>query len=161
MREWIDHYKQAMYSSSMVGISAALFVASCVVYDIAYLFGLLSGEGSVTNVAVRNALYLQHFAIVVGVFALWRIVVLAWSKSHSFAWQILSWWLLVASIFFYLGAASPAETASCSDGSVCYGIYDIASKIRFVGLGGILFILCSGLRFLITFAYILLSSRPK
>ncbi len=161
MSSWFDRYKNAMYATRLIGMVAASIIVFCVIYSISNLYRAIAINETVGASAVLPALFRQHFALVVGVVALWRIVVLAWSKSHSFAWQISSWWLLVASIFCYAWAAFPRSHTICGLDGICFGIYDMSSFTDFVGLAGMWFILGSILRFSLTVVTVLVVNRRK
>lgn len=141
-----------MYKSRWVGIVAALSLVFCIVYEMDRFFSALSFAGeSVSTIAIRNQLILQNFAVAVGIIALWRVNILAWSRSHSYAWQVLNWWLLAIALSIYMWMAAPSvPTAVCDGNGICFGIYDMRDYTNYVAIGGASFILLSFFRLLIT-----------
>lgn len=163
MKIWFEQYKDAMHKSRLIGIVAALLIVLCVVREVSRFFTALSIHEELIAVAViRKELCLIGFAVLVSIVALWRVVILAWSRSHSYVWQILSWWLLVLGLSSYIWLAAPANPSSvCDENGVCFGIYDMRNYTNFVAISGLLFILLSLFRFLATVAYVVTRNRLK
>ena len=166
MGRWFEEYKAVMYKSRWLGMAAGLLFVLCVVREIASLFSFLAvGDECVGKTAFRHDLYLQDVAIAVGVIALWRVVILARSKSYPYSLQIVNWWLLALalSIYIWLAAPTPSIPAVCDpdQNAVCFGIYDMRDNTNYIAIGGILFVLLSLLRLLFTATITFVRNRLK
>ncbi|MFN0138478.1 MAG: hypothetical protein ACKVQW_00130 [Pyrinomonadaceae bacterium] len=163
MKIWFEEYRKAMRGTRLIGIVGALAIVLCVAREVSRFFWALSIHEELIAVAViRKELSLTGFAVLVGIIALSRVFVLAWSRSVSYKWHVLNWWLLVLGLCVYIWSVMPVNTSTvCDDNGVCFGIYDIRDNTNFVAIGGTLFILLSFFRFLATIAYAVTRNRLK
>lgn len=162
MSFWFEQYKSTMYRSNAIGVVGSLMLVSCILREISKFYSALSTNETISFSAIENDLILIGSSIVIGIVALWRIVILVWSRSHSYAWQILSWWLLALGLSAYIYLASPNyHSQVCDEGGVCFGIYEIRDYTNFVAIGGSLFLSLSFVRFIITAGYAYSRNRLK
>ncbi|MBK8467456.1 MAG: hypothetical protein IPL32_16695 [Chloracidobacterium sp.] len=150
-----------MRQTRIFGILGASLLIPAVADDISRIFGaILLYEGEIENSVVYRQQVLIVLAGLVGILALFRIVMLVVFKTDAYIWIALSWLLLAIAICGYILRSIPSiPVHHCNDQGICFGLYDATFSLNSITIVGCFFMILSLVRFLSTLAYVFKQRR--
>ncbi|MGH9948765.1 MAG: hypothetical protein ACRD6X_16445 [Pyrinomonadaceae bacterium] len=139
---------------------SASLILLCVFREVPRVFVALSNAEAPYQL-ISNELYFVGFSLLVGIFAMQRLVILALSESRPYYQIGISWFLLAFVLAIYIWASIPNDTPQpqCTETGLCFGIYDMRNNTNFIVLGAVFYLLGSSLRFFLTAVYAI-TRRP-
>ncbi len=153
MKNWYENYVDLMYRTRYVGIVvSAIFVLLAINEIWNTIDAIYKLESQVSPELAHNIRKIFFGDVLVGiVFALRGAALWNFKKLPYSVLMILLWVSLVA-VFTDLYLDLPYNPNSrCTDGRVCFTLYDITSVVNKLNFAGILFILASFVRIAVTF----------
>ena len=152
-----------MFGSRWIGIlGSSLILLSAVRETIAFYIAFSVNEVGMEVAEVRFQFYLACLGAFIGIIAITRVAILL-TNARPYSVQITSWCLLAISLLVYLYLNQPVDHPQpVCDGQgekICFGIYDMGNRLDLIEVVGVLFVVLSSLRFLVTSFYV--GTRPK